>query len=310
MKKIHIFPGLVFILLIFTQMANSQDKVINIWPEDSLPCSNGIVEEDQVNEKGHLKNVQLPTLSVYLPSKRKATGAGVIICPGGAYWILAIEHEGYEVAEWFNDFGVAAFVLKYRLPTSDNVTCKQEVALKDAHRAIRLVRSKANEWELDKEKIGIMGFSAGGHLASTAGTRWDLGNYRSDDPIEQQSCRPDFQILIYPVISLDTTITNKGTKRALVGEEPHESLIRHFSNELNVTTKTPPAFLLSTYDDGVKVENSIRYFMALRKYGIPAEMHIYEKGGHGYGLNRTQEAVKTWPERCRDWMKTREIIGD
>ncbi len=297
--------------LVFTCMVmiagivSAGPNVIELWDGD-MPYWNGKIGEEGKSDKGHLRNVQIPAVSVYLPSE--ATGTGVVICPGGGYWVEAAEHEGREVAEWLNAFGVAGFVLKYRLPTSENVTDRSKVALADAQRAMRLVRHNAQKWNV--EKLGIMGFSAGGHLASTAATHFDNGNPGAQDEVQRHSCRPDFAVLIYPVVTMDSTFTHMGSRRALLGENPTPQQVEYYSNEKQVTDKTPPAFLVHTTDDGaVPVENSIYYYLACRNHGVPAEMHIYQRGKHGFGLNRETGPVLSWPERCKAWMGENALLG-
>lgn len=259
------------------------------------PSKENSVTKDNVTR---ISKVSVPTLTVYKPSN--ANGMSVIICPGGGYGILAFDKEGTRVAEEMNKWGITAFVLKYRLPDDTTNIDRSIAPLMDAQQAIRLVRSKAVEWGLKKDKIGIMGFSAGGHLASTAATHF----YRKADATNNDttSVRPDFAILIYPVISFDSTITHKGSRNNLVGATASVEQIKLYSNELQVNAKTPPSFLVHAGDDGsVPVENSIRYYQACIKYKVPAEMHLYPKGGHGFGMfNKT--TTDNWMERLKNWL--------
>lgn len=242
--------------------------------------------------------VDIPTLTPYLPPKEKATGAAVIVCPGGGYTHLA-EHEGRPVAEWLNSIGIAAFVLKYRLGPRYG----HPAPLLDAARAIRTVRSRAAEWHIDPERIGILGFSAGGHVASTAGTHFDPGKASASDPIERVSSRPSVMILIYPVITMGE-LTHAGSRKSLLGEQPKPELVRLLSNEEQVTKETPPTFLVHTANDAaVPVENSLMFVAALRKAGVPFELHLYERGRHGFGLGGTDPVLSTWPGRCADWLR-------
>lgn len=228
----------------------------------------------------------------------------MVVCPGGGYQILAYDWEGSDIARWLNSQGIAAFVLKYRLPGSQSNIVPYKSPLMDARRAMRLVRFKSSDWNIDPGKIGIMGFSAGGHLASTLSTHFDAGNPSSPDPVERESCRPDFSILIYPVVSFDDNVTHSGSKTALLGEEPDEELVTYFSNEKQVSEDTPPAILVHSDDDtGVPVENSIVYYQALRAHGISAEMHIYPYGGHGYSLAIGNGHLSTWPDRVIEWIR-------
>jgi acetyl esterase/lipase len=244
--------------------------------------------------------VSVPTLTVYRPEK--PNGAAVIICPGGGYHILAFDKEGTLVAEEFAKRGYTAAVLKYRLPNDTLQVDRSMAPLQDAQQAIRQLRSKASGWQLNRRKIGIMGFSAGGHLASTATTHFtfnaDAGNK------DTTSVRPDFAILIYPVISFDSTITHKGSRNKLVGTSADQSVIDYFSNEKQVTTKTPPTFLVHAGDDaGVPVQNSLRFYEACLANKVPAEMHLYPKGGHGFGMfNRT--TTDMWMDRMFNWLQS------
>jgi acetyl esterase/lipase len=251
----------------------------------------------------------VPTLTPYLVPKERATGAAVVVCPGGGYQHLA-EHEGRPVAEWLNSLGVTAFVLKYRL----GPRYRHPAMSQDASRAVRTVRARAAEWGLDPSRVGILGFSAGGHLASTAGTHFDGGRADATDPIERVSSRPDLMILVYPVITMREK-THAGSRRNLLGESPAPELIALLSNEERVTKETPPAFLVhTTTDAAVPVENTLMFVSALRRAGVPFELHVYERGPHGFGLgtarpNRPADPVlSTWPGRCADWLRLRGFV--
>ena len=261
-----------------------------LWP-NGAPGAKG-------NEDG-----DKPTLTIYLPPNEKATGAAVVICPGGGYGHLAMDHEGHQIAQWLNSFGVAGFILKYRHRNS-GAGYGHPAPLQDAQRAIRMVRSGAKKWSIDPARIGILGFSAGGHLASTAGTHFDNGKADAEDPVDRAGCRPDFMILIYPVISLAEWCAHAGSRQNLLGDKPESYLVENLSNEKQVTAETPPTFLVHTSEDeGVPAENSIYFYLALRKAKVPAEMHIYQKGRHGFGLGKEHGAVSSWPARCADWMR-------
>jgi len=285
-----------------------------LWPGEA-PGAEGVEDNEKITDraggKGHLDrsaaNVHKPTLTIHLPSEANASGAAVIICPGGGYRYCVIDKEGNDVANWLNTIGVAGIVLKYRLPRPEGHVYGHEVPLMDLRRAIRTVRASSKEWGLKPDQVGVMGFSAGGHLASTAGTRFDDGNPQAEDPIEKESSRPDYMMLIYPVVSMSNAVGHEGSRKNLLGDNPDPKLVKLYSNELQVTDKTPPTFLVTTSDDPVKAENSINFYLAMRKAKVPAELHIYEQGGHGYGLRRSPDPVATWPERCMDWMKAREI---
>ncbi len=240
-----------------------------------------------------------PSVAIYLPPAEKENGAGIVICPGGGYGGLALGHEGKEPAEWLNRHGFAAFVLTYRLGPRYH----HPAPMLDAQRAMRLVRSRAKEWNLDPQRIGIWGFSAGGHLASTVATHFDDGQRDADDPVERVSCRPDFAILCYPVITMRPPFTHGGSRRNLLGDKPDEALVTSLCNDEQVKEKTPPTFLFHTTEDTVvPPENSILFYQALRKKRIPAELHIYEKGPHGVGLAVGRGAVAAWPEQLAAWL--------
>ena len=214
--------------------------------------------------------------------------------------MLAVDHEGRQIAEWLNARGVAAFVLRYRLGPRYH----HPIELGDAQRALRFVRLHAADYHIDSGKIGIWGFSAGGHLAATAGTHFDAGQVNASDPIDGMSSRPDFMILAYPVISFTTPYTHRGSMRNLLGDNPDPTLAANLSNETQVTPRTPPTFLFHTNGDtGVPPENSVLFYLALRKAGVPAEMHIYERGEHGVGLALFDPILSTWPKRLEDWMR-------
>lgn len=281
----------------------TDSMIMKLWP-DEIPFSNGIIGEEVV-ENGRVRNIQDPTITVYLPEKEKATGAAVVICPGGGYRLLAIQHEGHDVAKWLNELGIAGIVLKNRLPTSDNITDTSEVAMTDAQRAIRMVRYNSAEWGIMPDKIGIMGFSAGGHLASTVGTHFDYGIVDSNDSIQKITCRPDFMILLYPVISMSEEFMHSGSMKNLIGKNPSKEQMLRFSNEKQVSEETPPTFLAHSSDDtGVPVANSIRFYEALHAKGVSAELHIYNSGRHGYGLGRKDgTSHNMWPENCAAWLQ-------
>ena len=241
---------------------------------------------------------QRPTLTLYRPSPAKSTGSVVVVCPGGGYGGLA-GHEGRPIAEWLNGLGVTAVVLHYRLAPHSH----HPAMLQDAARAIRTVRANAEAWKIDPKRVGVLGFSAGGHLASTIATHFDAGNPDSADPIERLSSRPDRAILIYPVISLLPPYTHGGSKRNLIGENPGQELAESLSNELQVTKETPPTFLAHTdQDTAVPPENSMLFALALRKAKVPMELHVFEKGPHGLGLGREGFAFSEWPNLCAKWL--------
>ncbi|MEZ4700906.1 MAG: alpha/beta hydrolase [Rhodothermales bacterium] len=240
-----------------------------------------------------------PSMTVYLPAGG-GTGTGVVVLPGGGYGHLAVDHEGRQVAEWLNSLGIAAFVVRYRhAPGYAHPT-----PLRDAQRAIRTVRARAGEWGVDPAKVGIIGFSAGGHLASSTGVHFDWDDEIKTDAIDTQSARPDFMILVYPVITMIEPMTHRGSRRNLLGEDPDPALVAEMSSEWQVTAETPPTFLMhTTTDTAVPVENSLAFYEALRRAGVPAEMHVYAKGPHGFGLAPNDPILATWPARCADWLR-------
>jgi acetyl esterase/lipase len=249
-------------------------------------------------------NVQIPTIEVYLPAKQIATGQAVVIFPGGGYGILAYDWEGTDFAKWLNSQGIAGIVVKYRLPKSASLTDPKEVPLMDAQRAMRLVRQNSSGWNIDPSKIGIMGFSAGGHLASTLSTQYDHQVERNMDEIDALSARPDFSILVYPVITFVNPAIHSGSMKALLGENQTEELKKRFSAELNVTEETPPAFIVHAGDDtGVPVENSLLYYTALRAKGVPASLHVYPNGGHGFAFGLGKGPVENWRNVLLAWIK-------
>jgi acetyl esterase/lipase len=282
----------LFAAALFAQ-APTPPKSELLWP-DGAPGALGTEDADK------------PTLTPYLLPEGLGTGTAIVVCPGGGYQHLALDHEGTQVARWLNSIGVAAFVLQYRLGPRYH----HPIELGDAQRAIRTVRARAAQYRVLPDRIGIMGFSAGGHLASTAATHFDSGNPAAADVIERVSNRPDFAILIYPVISFTTPYMHRGSRDNLLGPDADPKLVESLSNELQVTSRTPPTFLFHTSDDPVvPVENSVLFCMALRKAGVPAEMHLYERGPHGVGLAPTDEALSSWPARLADWLRVRGLLN-
>jgi len=295
--------GLLLLLFITSASVLAQDRVLQVWP-DGAPNDNGMTEPEEKYDGVRVRNVSEAEMYVYLPDEDKNTGAAVVICPGGGYVIEAMDHEGFDMATFFRERGVAGIVLKYRLPYGHH-----EVPSSDARRAIRTVRANAKQWGIDPRKIGIAGSSAGGHLASTAGTLFDAGDPGSEDPIEQVSCRPDFMLLLYPVITMNEQFTHLGSRENLIGKGHDLKLVRKYSNELNVNEETPPAFLILADDDGsVPPRNSIEFYSALKRFNIPAEIHIFQQGGHGFGMRQEGIPANNWPNLFIDWLNAREII--
>jgi acetyl esterase/lipase len=272
--------------------ADKAPKTELLWPKGA-PGAVGTTDADK------------PALTIYTPPADKANGTAVVVCPGGGYGALAMGHEGKDVAAWLTKRGVTAFVLKYRL----GKRYRHPAPMQDVQRALRTVRARAKEFEIDPHKVGVWGFSAGGHLASTAATHFDDGKTDADDPIEKQGCRPDFAILCYPVISMETPYTHTGSRNNLLGDKPDAKLVEGLCNDKQVTAKTPPTFLFHTNEDkAVPAENSVLFYLALRKHGVPAELHVYEKGGHGVGLAPNDPVLSSWPDRLEAWMKTRGLL--
>jgi acetyl esterase/lipase len=246
-----------------------------------------------------------PTITWYAPDSDRKPHTAVIVIPGGSYGFLANNHEGRQVANWLNAIGITAFVLKYRLGPRYH----HPIELGDAQRAIRMVRARAKDFAVAPDKIGVLGFSAGGHLASTTETHFDAGNPQAADPIDRASSRPDFAVLAYPVISLLADYTHQGSKRNLLGDNPQPELVRELSGELNVTPQTPPTFLFSTSTDGaVPPENSVAFYLALHKAGVPAELHIFENAPHGVGLDLADPAVGEWSNLLLHWLRARQLV--
>ena len=296
------FLSTCFFLLMINNVNAQSILEMPLYPGAVPGSKKSSVKEQVIFENGTflVADVIAPTLTKFSPAK--PNGIAVIICPGGGYGILAIDHEGVEVAKLFNESGITAFVLKYRLPNDAIMVDKSIGPLQDAQQAIRTVRKQAVAWGLNPNKIGIMGFSAGGHLAATAATHYSV--FADPAMKDTVSVRPDFTILIYPVISFDDSITHKGSKNNLIGTQPSPELTKKFSSELQVTKNCPPAFLVHSADDAsVPVENSIRFYQAYIKNKISVEMHLYPKGGHGYGMHNKTTSDE-WFERLINWMNS------
>jgi len=294
---------LLFLLLISSSSLVAQDITLKVWP-NGAPNDNGMKEPEEKYDGIRVRNVSEAEIYVYLPEKENNTGAAVVICPGGGYMIEAMDHEGHEMAKWLQSKGIAGIVLKYRLPYGHH-----EIPSGDARQTMRIVRKNAKEWGIDPSKIGIAGSSAGGHLASTVGTRFDFGNKQSTDPIEQMSCRPDFMLLLYPVISFNEATGHMGSRKNLIGEGNDWKLAKQYSNELNVTNETPPAFLVLADDDkSVIPQNSVDFYLALKQNDVPAEMHIFLQGEHGFGMTKKNLPVDQWPDLFFNWLKAMKII--
>lgn len=297
-----------FALLLLVSSTGYSQEVIKLW-SGKIPgarVNTAIAEEKIVIENGsyRIQHVIEPTLMLYFPKPEQANGAAVIICPGGGYARLAMSHEGIEIAQWLAANGIVGIILKYRLPDDAIMENKAIGPLQDIQEAVRMARRNSQRWQIDPKKIGVIGFSAGGHLAASISTHFNKKIYDADST----SARPDFAILIYPVISMKASITHPGSRNNLLGEAPDSAVVELFSNELQVSAETPPTFLVHAADDkSVSVQNSIEYFVALNQHGVPAELHIYEQGGHGFGLGKNTTAAD-WPSACLRWLKSRGVF--
>jgi acetyl esterase/lipase len=305
-----LFLGLIF-FLIYNNSFSQESASFPLWKEIPGAVKNEVYkEEPRLDDKGirtGIRKVVEPVLMPFLVQNNSTNNPAVVICPGGGYSVLSIDKEGITVAKWFNSIGVSAFVLKYRLPSDDIMKDKTVGPLQDVQEAIRVLRRNAVKWNLDITKIGIIGFSAGGHLASTASTHYLDKVYENKDDI---SARPDFSMLIYPVISMEDGITHNGSKESLLGKTASADLIAKYSNEKEVNENTPPTFLVHATDDhAVPVENSINYYLALKKNKVSAEMHLYQNGGHGFGLG-TKGINTYWPTACKNWLVANKILDE
>lgn len=284
------FTGMLLACLMVTSLCSAADDPpeVLLWPAGA-PGSEGVSKGNVVVDQGkngthnrRVNEVHKPSLTVYLPPKEKANGAAVVICPGGGHRMLAIEHEGHDIAKWLNKIGVAGFVLTYRLARTEGSKYKvEEHALADAKRSVRLVRSRAGEWGIDPARVGMMGFSAGGEVTALAGTRFEAASEGASDPIDRLSSRPDFLVLVYP------------------GVRPEK---------LTVTKETPPTFLTVADDDRGSAQNTATIYLALKKAGVPSELHIYARGGHGFGMRDNHVPASSWPARLQEWMADRGIL--
>ncbi len=267
-------------------------RVVLLWPNGAP----GAVGEEDADR---------PTLTIYLPPGKNA-GSGIVVCPGGGYARLAMDHEGTQIAAWVNSIGVAAFVLKYRLGPRYHYPAQ----LQDAARALRFVRLHAARFGIAPDRIGVWGFSAGGHVASTVATHFNSGDPTAVDPVDRMNSRPDFVILAYPVITMVEPYVHKGSREHLLGPSPDLKLLEDLSNEMQVTAQTPPTFLFHTdADRGVPAENSVMFYLALRRAGVPGEMHIYQNGQHGVGLAPNDPVLSSWPKRLENWLRVRGLLS-
>ncbi|MBK1878104.1 alpha/beta hydrolase [Pelagicoccus mobilis] len=303
----------LFIILPMTALAGVLDNPITLPLYEGTPPNHQDSSHQEIIESNDrrifIRQVTTPTIEVRLPAKGNATGHAVVICPGGGYRGLSYDWEGIDVASRLNGQGIAAIILKSRLPDDESNQTPHLSPLLDAKRALRIARHNAEAWGYDSDKIGIMGFSAGGHLASTLGTSFDAGEPEAADPIERHSSRPDFMILLYPVISMRESFAHSGSRSNLLGNSPSDELLERYSNETQVSPSTPPTLLIHSSDDeSVPVENSIAFYQACLKHGVETEMHLYPYGGHGFSLAISHGGrLSTWPDRCLEWIKELEL---
>jgi acetyl esterase/lipase len=287
-------PKILIIATLLSSQISAQTAKEPLWP-DGAP-----------HQKGNAPHKDIPVISIYQPESGKRNGTALVICPGGGYGGLATGHEGQAIGEWMASLGVTGVVLEYRMSRGGY---RHPVPLLDAQRAIRTVRHRAKDLQVDPTRIGILGFSAGGHLASTAGTHFDAGNPDAKDPVDRESCRPDYMVLCYPVIAFDEPFTHRGSQNNLLGKEAPKELVDSLSNEKQVTKDTPPTFLFHTDEDtGVPPENSVAFYLALRRAKVPAEMHIFRKGGHGLGMAQNIPGTGEWPRMCELWMQNQGLL--
>lgn len=296
----HLRPlsAVLSVLLFSVRLFAADPAVIDLWPE-GVPGLRADATLEKL-EDNRASNIHRPTLTVYPTPAGKATGTAVVICPGGAYVRLAMEHEGAQVAAWLNSLGVSAFLLKYRL-----VEYGHPAPLRDVLRAMRLVRSRAAEFGVKPDRIGVLGSSAGGHLASCSGTMYDDPDGKTGAALDAVSARPDFLVLLYPVVTLEDPYTHAGSRHNLLGGHPASEMLARMSTDQRVTRDTPPVFMVFAQDDRtVPVENGLMLYAALRKAGVPVELHLYEKGGHGFGMRPGLGQTSEWPQRCEAWLRS------
>jgi len=302
------FPTTHFLLILSLMTTFSPAaEWLPLWT-GRIPAASASPPTESANKAGHLTDTAIPAYEVYLPATENRSGAAVVIFPGGGYSVLAIGHEGRDYAKWLNERGIAGIVVKYRVSGNDAAGFQFPAPLLDARRAIRITRFHAREWGLDSQKIGVMGSSAGGHLASMAGTLFDEKfPEETGDEIDKLPCRPDFQILVYPVIGMDQAWGHGGSKRRLLGENPDSALVARVASYHHITSKTPPCFLIHSADDnGVPVRNSLEYAASCAENKVPVACHVFNNGGHGYGLKGGGDSTD-WPNLLDDWLSRNNL---
>lgn len=299
--KNFLFSSLLFLSIHNISFAQ---EIVALWEDQNIPNYQPSNEKEEIPERNitFIMKVQTPTLEVYLPSQQNANGKGILILPGGGYAGVAYDWEGTDYAKWLNAQGIAAFVLKYRMPQAASVKTSYLAPIQDAQRAMRFIRKNATQYHIEKEQVGVIGSSAGGHLASTLGTH-SQAYYPSTDDIDKEDFKPNFMMLIYPVVSMKKGVTHMGSRNALLGKTPSEDLIHQFSNELQVTENTPPTFIVHSGDDGaVPVQNSILIYQALVKNKVKAYMHLFPTGGHGYSMGKSNANAPDWTDLAEDFL--------
>lgn len=297
---------LILLGFIFSLEEVNAQEFIPLWPEGKMPNSRGLVLEDSL-ANDRIYQVGTPGMYAYFPSKEENTGSAVVICPGGGYWRLAHDISGHQLAKWFNSLGISAFVLYYRLPHSPDLLEREKGPLQDAQRAIRQIRLNASEWGIQAGKVGVMGTSAGGHLAASLATHNKDLSAIGDAP-DTLPFRPNFMILVSPVISMGF-YTHEGSRNNLLGENPSEELIQAYSSELQVDKETPPAFIVHAFNDTVVApHNSLLFFQELLKHGVPASLHVFPQGGHSIALRNNPGSANTWTQLCEKWLEEMKFI--
>ncbi|MEO5916639.1 MAG: alpha/beta hydrolase [Luteolibacter sp.] len=295
------------IVALLTPLASGE--WVNLWPSEAPGAKPLAAGSEKTGDGGRMSDIEIPQYEAYFPEKEKATGAAALIFPGGGYGILAADHEGRDYAKWLNERGIAGIVVKYRVSGNPASGYQFPVPFLDARRAIRTARAKASEWGIDPKKVGVMGSSAGGHLASLCATRFaDTFPEEGKDAIDKENCRPDFAILLYPVISMSPPLAHTGSRKNLLGDNPSPEAVEKYSTQKAVTKDTPPVFLVSTSDDPIDCRNSLEFAVACKANNVPVSLHLFETGGHGYGL-KGKGNLAAWPLLLEQWLAVRFPAG-